>query len=145
MNKQEILTAINKTIKGQGSAVDVGGKLAAILESIVDLIPAEQVNSDWNATEGPAEILNKPTIPEGTLVIPITVANHVATIRQGGPTNQEIIEAILNGRSIIGHGYLGNDLASLYCCSAIVLDAIAPSITFFGVVDGVLSYARLDL
>jgi len=26
-------------------------------------IPAEQVNSDWNATSGKAEILNKPTIP----------------------------------------------------------------------------------
>jgi hypothetical protein len=26
-------------------------------------IPAEQVNSDWNATTGKAEILNKPTIP----------------------------------------------------------------------------------
>lgn len=27
------------------------------------IIPAEQVNSDWNATSGKAEILNKPTIP----------------------------------------------------------------------------------
>lgn len=27
------------------------------------VIPAEQVNSDWNATEGKAVILNKPTIP----------------------------------------------------------------------------------
>lgn len=27
------------------------------------IIPAEQVNSDWNATTGKAEILNKPTIP----------------------------------------------------------------------------------
>lgn len=26
-------------------------------------IPAAQVNSDWNATSGPAQILNKPTIP----------------------------------------------------------------------------------
>jgi len=26
-------------------------------------IPAEQVNSDWNATTGKAQILNKPTIP----------------------------------------------------------------------------------
>lgn len=26
-------------------------------------IPAAQVNSDWNASSGPAEILNKPTIP----------------------------------------------------------------------------------
>ena len=26
-------------------------------------IPAEQVNADWNATSGKAQILNKPTIP----------------------------------------------------------------------------------
>ena len=30
-------------------------------------IPAAQVNSDWNATSGLAEILNKPTIPSGTV------------------------------------------------------------------------------
>jgi hypothetical protein len=30
-------------------------------------IPAAQVNSDWNATSGVAEILNKPTIPSGTV------------------------------------------------------------------------------
>jgi hypothetical protein len=30
-------------------------------------IPAAQVNSDWNATSGLAEILNKPTIPAGGL------------------------------------------------------------------------------
>lgn len=31
-------------------------------------IPAAQVNSDWNATSGVAEILNKPTIPDDTKV-----------------------------------------------------------------------------
>jgi hypothetical protein len=30
-------------------------------------IPAAQVNSDWNATSGVEEILNKPTIPDGTV------------------------------------------------------------------------------
>ena len=30
-------------------------------------IPAEQVNADWNATSGKAQILNKPTIPNGTI------------------------------------------------------------------------------
>lgn len=30
-------------------------------------IPAEQVNADWNATSGKAQILNKPTIPKGTI------------------------------------------------------------------------------
>lgn len=41
-------------------------------------IPAAQVNSDWNATSGVAEILNKPTIP--------TVNNATLTITQGGTT-----------------------------------------------------------
>jgi hypothetical protein len=37
-------------------------------------IPAAQVNSDWNATSGVAEILNKPTIPVVTGFIPYTGA-----------------------------------------------------------------------
>ena len=32
-------------------------------------VPAAQVNSDWNATSGPAEILNKPDINNATLTI----------------------------------------------------------------------------
>lgn len=41
-------------------------------------IPAAQVNSDWNAASGVAQILNKPTIP--------TVNNSTITITQGGVT-----------------------------------------------------------
>lgn len=41
-------------------------------------IPAAQVNSDWNADSGVAAILNKPTIP--------TVNNPTITITQGGVT-----------------------------------------------------------
>ena len=41
-------------------------------------IPAAQVNSDWNASSGVAEILNKPTLP--------TVNNPTITITQGGVT-----------------------------------------------------------
>lgn len=37
-------------------------------------IPAAQVNSDWNATSGVAEILNKPTIPSVTNLVPYTGA-----------------------------------------------------------------------
>lgn len=37
-------------------------------------IPAAQVNSDWNATSGVAEILNKPTIPSVTGFVPYTGA-----------------------------------------------------------------------
>lgn len=41
-------------------------------------IPAAQVNSDWNASSGVAQILNKPTIP--------TVNNATLTIQQNGTT-----------------------------------------------------------
>jgi hypothetical protein len=37
-------------------------------------IPNAQVNSDWNATSGVAEILNKPTIPSITGLVPYTGA-----------------------------------------------------------------------
>lgn len=37
-------------------------------------IPASQVNSDWNATSGVAQILNKPTIPSTTNLVPYTGA-----------------------------------------------------------------------
>jgi hypothetical protein len=50
----------------------VGGK-AEIFNK--PTIPAEQVNSDWNATSGKAEILNKPTIPSITNLVPYTGAN----------------------------------------------------------------------
>jgi nitrogen fixation protein len=38
-------------------------------------IPAAQVNSDWNATSGVAQILNKPTIPSVSGLVPYTGAN----------------------------------------------------------------------
>ena len=41
-------------------------------------IPAAQVNADWEATEGVAEILHKPTIP--------TVNNATLTLKQGDTT-----------------------------------------------------------
>ena len=37
-------------------------------------IPAAQVNSDWNATSGVAQILNKPTIPDTSTFVPYTGA-----------------------------------------------------------------------
>ena len=57
--------ALNQNISLTAS--DVG----ALPDSTV--IPAAQVNSDWNATSGVAEILNKPTIP--TVVNSVTSGN----------------------------------------------------------------------
>ena len=52
-------------------------------------IPAAQVNSDWNAVSGVAEILNKPTIP----VLPATIVEDVtatAPLSSSGGTTPDI-------------------------------------------------------
>jgi hypothetical protein len=52
-------------------------------------IPPAQVNSDWNATSGVAEILNKPTIP----VLPATIVEDVtatAPLSSSGGTTPDI-------------------------------------------------------
>jgi hypothetical protein len=52
-------------------------------------IPAAQVNSDWNASSGVAEILNKPTIP----VLPSTIVESVtatAPLTSSGGANPDI-------------------------------------------------------
>ena len=43
MNTSEIKALIQSTIAGQGSQVDIGGKLAEILVSIVDAIPSGEM------------------------------------------------------------------------------------------------------
>ena len=58
-----------KTVAFTGSYNDLSNK---------PTIPAAQVNSDWNATSGVAQILNKPTIP--------TVNNATLTIQKNGTT-----------------------------------------------------------
>ena len=62
--KTEIQAAINKKIKGQGTAIDAGSVLAPILLGILDLIPEEfeQVQADWDEEDEdePSYIQNKP-------------------------------------------------------------------------------------
>jgi hypothetical protein len=54
------LTTINvNSVTGGGAVTSVNG----LVGEVVLTIPAEQVNSDWNAITGKAQILNKPTIP----------------------------------------------------------------------------------
>ena len=85
-----VLTAsdVGAATSAQGAKADTAvqpGDLATVATSgaYSDLIgtptiPAAQVNSDWNANSGVAQILNKPTIP--------TVNNSTITITQGGTT-----------------------------------------------------------
>ena len=46
-------------------------------------LPAAQVNADWNASSGVAEILNKPTIPAATFQAKITIAVNSWTLDLG--------------------------------------------------------------
>jgi hypothetical protein len=67
-------------------------------------IPAAQVNSDWNATSGLAEILNKPTIP----VLPATIVESVggtAPIASSGGANPDISISQADGST---DGYLSS-------------------------------------
>ena len=72
MNTQEIKELVAKKIAGQGTMVDVGGGLPAILNAIADAldeiagdIPAAQIQSDWEQDDSSKVdfIKNKPTIP----------------------------------------------------------------------------------
>lgn len=77
VNNQSLLGSGNITIQGGGASTwdEIEGKPdfadVATSGSYNDLsnkptIPAAQVNADWNASSGVAQILNKPTIPDVT-------------------------------------------------------------------------------
>ena len=78
-------------------------------------IPAAQVNSDWNATSGVAQILNKPTIPtvndatltiqkNGTAVDTFTAnAATNKTINITVPTTAADVDAVPTTRTVNGH------------------------------------------
>lgn len=69
--------AVNDALGLKANIADLGA--TAFSNDYNDLdnlpsIPAAQVNADWNATSGVAEILNKPTIPSLTGYVPYTGA-----------------------------------------------------------------------
>ena len=53
-------------------------------------IPAAQVNSDWSATSGIAQILNKPTIPDAVVANPSDNASNVLSKIKVGSTTYSI-------------------------------------------------------
>jgi hypothetical protein len=62
-------------------------------------IPAAQVNSDWNATSGVAEILNKPTLTNGT----VTAVTATAPMASTGGATPNLSMSSSNGTT---NGYL---------------------------------------
>ena len=86
------------------SAVATSGDYDDLLNT--PSIPAAQVNSDWNASSGVAEILNKPTIPTNAELLPI---------ESGSATNtKDYIDSGLSGKqnTISDSGWLPLPLAS---------------------------------
>lgn len=61
-----------------------------------------QVNADWNASSGVAEILNKPTIPSITNLVPYTGANQDVDL---GTNNLNAKSVKINGTA--GNGHVG--------------------------------------
>jgi hypothetical protein len=74
-------------------------------------IPSAQVNSDWNATSGVAEILNKPTITSGT-VTSVDLTMPTAFSVSGNPITSSgtlaVAAAGLSSQYIRGDGQLAN-------------------------------------
>ena len=94
MNKQEIVALINAAIAGQGSQVDISGKLPDILSSIIDLIP-----------EGG----NTPLVVVGEF----DTAGHVFTPASGQPDHMAAEMAYQNGRPVILTNAIGDIYASV--------------------------------
>jgi hypothetical protein len=72
-------------------------------------IPPAQVNSDWNAVSGVAEILNKPTIP----VLPATIVESVSTaglISGGTITTSGTITTAMTTNKLVGRATAGSGI-----------------------------------
>ena len=65
-------------------------------------IPAAQVNSDWNATSGVAEILNKPTIP----VLPATIVEDVTATAPLSSSGGATPDISITQATTVSDGYL---------------------------------------
>ena len=68
---------LNDTLGNYYNTTQVKTAIHDTADAIRAAIPASQVNADWEATSGPAEILNKPTIP--TTVAELTDAANYTT------------------------------------------------------------------
>lgn len=72
------------TLQGNKTASQLGFATVATSGAYSDLtgtptIPAAQVNSDWNASSGVAEILNKPTVYQNASSLPISSSDSTDT------------------------------------------------------------------
>ena len=73
-------TDLTTLLAGKQDKIDSDHKLDYSLLSNTPTIPAAQVNADWNADSGVAQILNKPTIP----------VNYAGSATPGGPADKAL-------------------------------------------------------
>ena len=112
-----VKTAINKlpAVARSGSYDDLSNK---------PTIPAAQVNSDWNATSGKAQILNKPTLGTMAAKDNVTNADISGTIDQDKITGLEIAlsgkQATLTSTNVKGDGTTGNVVTGVSAANGVV-------------------------
>ena len=95
------------TLQGNKTASQLGFAEVATSGNYNDLsnkptIPAAQVNSDWNATSGVSEILNKPTVYQNASALPISAndSTDTKTYIDGVATPQSISGVTFNSTNI---------------------------------------------
>ena len=104
MTKKEIQALIDAKIAGQGSAVDVGGALPAILHEILEAAFAgANVQSNWDESdsESPQYIQNKPEIP-APYTLPTASAETLGGVKVGtGLSIQDGVLSAQGGANVI--------------------------------------------
>ena len=147
---QQALTLINTTLAGKANSSDLAP--VATSGSYNDLtnkptIPAAQVNSDWNANSGVAQILNKPSIPDavsgtndGTNWTSLTIGSTTKAIPSGGgslPSNT----AYLSNDS--GDGIVPDDGVRAATVTSAATMTISPDVVT--VISGAVGTAAITL
>ena len=88
----ELTTALN----GKQPTIDSTHKLDYSLIDNTPTIPAAQVNSDWNAASGVAQILNKPTIPTALSQLTEDTTHRVVTDTEKATWNGKADKVLVN-------------------------------------------------
>jgi hypothetical protein len=90
-------------------------------------IPAAQVNSDWNASSGVAQILNKPTIPSALSQMTEDTTHRVVTDAEKSTWNnkQAALESGTNIKTINNEPILGSGNISIQGGEANVIESIS--------------------
>lgn len=87
------------------------------LYNVFASIPAAQISSDWNATSGLSQILNKPTIP-AAYTLPTASTTVLGGVKVDGTT------VTINGSGVISAGAAANTLSGTTLASNVTLSSL---------------------